>query len=148
MAGRFFLFPHSWATLTESTILKMPLSRSTQWMQPEWRWGSFKSSFTNCHRWMLDVEDLLGVGGVCGIGEVDGRVTFGKATSVSDPSSSSVGKRTIFCQINSFASSSFDWAAVKMQKDPVILELIYEVNVPSSSTKKSSGLCFTSGVPG
>jgi hypothetical protein len=34
MAGRFFLSPQSLATFAESTILKIPLSRSVQWMQP------------------------------------------------------------------------------------------------------------------
>jgi hypothetical protein len=37
---------------------------------------------------MLDDDDLFGVGGVWGVGEVEGRATVGKGASRSDPSSS------------------------------------------------------------
>ena len=46
------------------------------------------SSLTNCHRWMFE-EVLVGVGGVCGTGELE-RVTVGRIASPSEITSSSV----------------------------------------------------------
>ena len=38
-------------------------------------------------------EDLVGVGGVCGVGEVDGRATVGSGASNSEVTSSSGEKK-------------------------------------------------------
>lgn len=56
MAGRFFRFPQSRATLTESSILKMPRVRSNQRIQDPYICGWLSSSFKNCHKWMWDPE--------------------------------------------------------------------------------------------
>lgn len=57
MAGRFLRRPQSFATLTESSILKMPLVRSNQRIAVPLTCGAASNSFKNCHKWMW--EDWL-----------------------------------------------------------------------------------------
>lgn len=63
MAGRFFLLPHNLATLTESSILKIPLLRSNHRMHEPCTWGDARSSFKNCQRWMWELPVVLDVDG-------------------------------------------------------------------------------------
>lgn len=54
MAGRFLRRPHKRATRTESSILKIPLVRSSQRMAVPCACGDASNSFKNCHKWMWD----------------------------------------------------------------------------------------------
>lgn len=93
MAGLFFRFPQSLATLTESSILNTPFGLSSQRMQVPCCWGWDSSSFRNCQRWMwAPLVRLLGPAWSRGVLWSEGLPTGPTATATSISSSSSSEK--------------------------------------------------------